>query len=148
MSNLALRRSRCVLKKNAIFKERQGEVAMSVISRNRWRVSIGRPAPPVETVVVPRVRRSVRVRALFSACILLLACVVPLSFAAVSHAAGAATGADVGVGGRQADGRRGDVIANLFGWNWNSVAHECTRVLGAGGYRGGQGAPPPESLLP
>src|SRR5256886_8910860 len=146
MSNLALRRSRCVLKKNTIFKERQGEVPMSVISRNRWRVSIGRPAPPVETVVVPRVRRSVRVRALFSACILLLACVIPRSFAAVPQAAGAASGADVGVGGRQADGRRGDVIANLFEWNWNSVAHECTSVLGPAGYGGVQVAPPQDSL--
>ena len=113
---------------------------MSVISRNRWRVSIGRPAPPVETVVVPRVRRSVRVRALFSACILLLACVVPLSFAAVSHVAGAAS--SVG----QADGHRGDVIANLFEWNWNSVAHECTSVLGPAGYGGVQVAPPQDSL--
>ncbi len=113
---------------------------MSVISRNRWRVSIGRPAPPVETVVVPRVRRSVRVRALFSACILLLACMVPLSFAAVSHVAGAAS--SVG----QADGHRGDVIANLFEWNWNSVAHECTSVLGPAGYGGVQVAPPQDSL--
>src|SRR2546421_9763004 len=118
MSNLGLRRSRCVLKKNAIFKERQGEVAMSVISRNRWRVSIGRPAPPVETVVVPRVRRSVRVRALLSACILLLACVVPLSFAAVSHAAGAAS--RVG----HADGHRGAVSPNRFGGNGDSEAHD------------------------
>ncbi len=113
---------------------------MSVISRNRWRVSIGRPAPPVETVVVPRVRLSVRVRALFSACILLLACMVPLSFAAVSHVAGAAS--SVG----QADGHRGDVIANLFEWNWNSVAHECTSVLGPAGYGGVQVAPPQDSL--
>ena len=131
---------------------------MSVISRNRWRVSIGmtrsrkhqevrmrflrgRPAPPVETVVVPRVRRSVRVRALFSAGILLLVCVVPLSFAAFSHAAGAASGADVGAGGG-----RGDVIANLFEWNWTSVAHECTSVLGPAGYGGVQVAPPQDSL--
>src|SRR5260370_33090731 len=136
---------------------------MSVISRNRWRVSIGmtrsrkhqevrmrflrgRPAPPVETVVVPRVRRSVRVRALFSVGILLLVCVVPLSFAVVSHAARAASGAVVGAGGGQADGSRGDVIANLFEWNWNSVAHECTSVLGPAGYGGVQVAPPQDSL--
>ena len=100
---------------------------MSIISRNRWRVSIGMPrsrkhhevrvrflrsrsAPPAETVVVPRVKRSVRVRALLSVGILLLACVVPLSFAVASHTAGAAS---VGAGG-QANGSRGDVIANLF----------------------------------
>src|SRR5437763_640742 len=150
MSNLALRRSRCVLKKNTIFKERQGEVTMSVISRKhqevRMRFLRGHPAPPVETVVVPRVRRSVRVRALLSAGILLLACVVPLSFAVVSHAARAASGADVGTSGGQADVRRGDVIANLFEWNWNSVAHECTSVLGPAGYGGVQVAPPQDSL--
>src|SRR2546430_6803925 len=123
MSNLALRRSRCVLKKNTIFKERQGEVPMSVISRNRWRVSIGRPAPPVETVVVPRARRSVRVRALFSACILLLACVVPLSFAAFPHAAGAASGAVVGTGRRPADRRSCAGIVHHLVLDLNSAAH-------------------------
>ena len=132
---------------------------MSIISRNRWRVSIGMPrsrkhhevrvrflrsrsAPPAETVVVPRVKRSVRVRALLSVGILLLACVVPLSFAVASHTAGAAS---VGAGG-QANGSRGDVIANLFEWNWNSVAHECTSVLGPAGYGGVQVAPPQDSL--
>lgn len=135
---------------------------MSIISRNRWRVSIGmtrsrkhqevrmrflrgRPAPPVETVVVPRVRRSGRVCALFSVGILLLACLVPLSFVVVSHTAGAASHADVGASGGQADGRR-DVIANLFEWNWNSVARECTSVLGPAGYGGVQVAPPQDSL--
>ena len=135
---------------------------MSIISRIRWRVSIGmtrsrkhqevrrrfsrgRPAPPVETTVVPKVRRSVRVRALFSVGILLLACMVPLSFLAVSHTAGAASGANVGAG-RQAAGSRGDVIANLFEWNWKSVANECTKVLGPAGYGGVQVAPPQDSL--
>jgi alpha-amylase len=41
---------------------------------------------------------------------------------------------------------RGDVIANLFEWNWNSVANECTTVLGPNGYGGVQVAPPQESV--
>jgi alpha-amylase len=79
--------------------------------------------------------------------VLLLACVVPLSLAAASHVAGAASGTDVGGGadGRD-DGRRADVIANLFEWNWTSVANECTSVLGPAGYGGVQVAPPQDSL--
>src|SRR5919112_5986708 len=41
---------------------------------------------------------------------------------------------------------RGDVIANLFEWNWNSVASECTNVLGPNGYGAVQVAPPQESV--
>lgn len=41
---------------------------------------------------------------------------------------------------------RGDVIANLFEWNWNSIASECTNVLGPAGYGGVQVAPPEESV--
>ena len=41
---------------------------------------------------------------------------------------------------------RGDVIANLFEWNWNSIASECTNILGPGGYGGVQVAPPEESV--
>jgi alpha-amylase len=40
----------------------------------------------------------------------------------------------------------GDVQANLFEWNWNSVAKECTTVLGPDGYGGVQVAPPEDSL--
>lgn len=40
----------------------------------------------------------------------------------------------------------GDVIANLFEWNWNSVAAECTNVLGPDGYGAVQVAPPEESI--
>ncbi|WP_433174717.1 carbohydrate-binding module family 20 domain-containing protein [Actinoallomurus sp. CA-150999] len=39
-----------------------------------------------------------------------------------------------------------DVIANLFEWNWNSVASECTNVLGPKGYGAVQVAPPEDSL--
>jgi len=42
--------------------------------------------------------------------------------------------------------RRGDVVANLFEWNWHSVATECVRVLGPAGYGGVQVAPPQDSL--
>jgi alpha-amylase len=41
---------------------------------------------------------------------------------------------------------RGDVMANLFEWNWNSVATECTTVLGPHGYGGVQVAPPQDSM--
>ena len=39
-----------------------------------------------------------------------------------------------------------DVLANLFEWNWASVAKECTTVLGPAGYSGVQVAPPQDSL--
>jgi alpha-amylase len=39
-----------------------------------------------------------------------------------------------------------DVIANLFEWNWPSVASECTNVLGPDGYGAVQVAPPEDSL--
>jgi alpha-amylase len=39
-----------------------------------------------------------------------------------------------------------DVIANLFEWNWPSIARECTTVLGPKGYGGVQVAPPQDSL--
>src|SRR5436305_3824737 len=42
--------------------------------------------------------------------------------------------------------RGADVIANLFEWNWPSVANECVRVLGPAGYGGVQVAPPQDSL--
>ncbi|WP_428934460.1 carbohydrate-binding module family 20 domain-containing protein [Streptomyces sp. ACT015] len=41
---------------------------------------------------------------------------------------------------------KGDVIANLWEWNWTSVAAECTGVLGPAGYGAVQVAPPSESL--
>ena len=40
----------------------------------------------------------------------------------------------------------GDVIANLFEWNWPSVAAECTNVLGPKGYGAVQVAPPQDSI--
>jgi alpha-amylase len=40
----------------------------------------------------------------------------------------------------------GDVIANLFEWNWTSVAAECTNVLGPKGYGAVEVAPPQDSI--
>ncbi|HET6210929.1 MAG TPA: alpha-amylase family protein [Jatrophihabitans sp.] len=40
----------------------------------------------------------------------------------------------------------GNVVANLFEWNWPSVANECTQVLGPKGYAAVQVAPPQDSL--
>ncbi|WP_119731202.1 alpha-amylase [Thermomonospora amylolytica] len=40
----------------------------------------------------------------------------------------------------------GDVIANLWSWNWRSVAAECTGVLDPAGYGAVWVAPPAESL--
>ncbi|WP_162850820.1 alpha-amylase [Amnibacterium kyonggiense] len=37
------------------------------------------------------------------------------------------------------------VLANLFEWNWPSVAKECTTQLGPAGYKGVQVAPPQDS---
>src|SRR5881628_2052459 len=39
-----------------------------------------------------------------------------------------------------------DVLANLFEWNWPSVAKECRTELGPAGYAGVQVAPPQDSL--
>ena len=39
-----------------------------------------------------------------------------------------------------------DVVANLFEWNWPSVAKECTAVLGPAGYGAVQVAPPQDSV--
>ena len=39
-----------------------------------------------------------------------------------------------------------DVVANLFEWNWVSVAKECTTQLGPAGYAAVQVAPPQDSL--
>ncbi|HET9649317.1 MAG TPA: alpha-amylase family glycosyl hydrolase [Microlunatus sp.] len=38
------------------------------------------------------------------------------------------------------------VMANLWEWNWRSVAKECTDVLGPAGYGGVQVAPPQDSV--
>ncbi|MEV1022073.1 carbohydrate-binding module family 20 domain-containing protein [Streptomyces sp. NPDC050264] len=57
----------------------------------------------------------------------------------VALPAQSASAADTGV-------KNGDVIANLWSWNWKSVARECTDVLDPAGYGAVQVAPPEESL--
>ena len=63
---------------------------------------------------------------------LLAGVVLPLSAPTAAHAATAPDG--------------GDVIANLFEWNWNSVGAECTNVLGPKGYGAVEVAPPQDSI--
>jgi alpha-amylase len=50
-----------------------------------------------------------------------------------------------GAGRDAAHGPR-DVMANLFEWNWPSVAKECVTVLGPKGYGGVQVSPPQDSV--
>ncbi|WP_105973973.1 carbohydrate-binding module family 20 domain-containing protein [Streptomyces geranii] len=73
----------------------------------------------------------------------------------VRRAAGATAAAALALAGAvalpatpaQADATTsGDVIANLWEYNWDSVAAECTNVLGPNGYGAVWVAPPSESL--
>jgi alpha-amylase len=57
--------------------------------------------------------------------------------------AGAAKARSAGPALRSADP---GVMANLFEWNWTSVAKECTKVLGPAGFGGVQVAPPQDSV--
>jgi alpha-amylase len=85
---------------------------------------------------LPTSRRSIRsVRAVIACAALAAAGLASLNLA------GSAQGSpDTAVGPRH------DVIANLFEWNWVSVARECATVLGPAGYGGVQVAPPQDSL--
>jgi alpha-amylase len=104
----------------------------------------GRSTSPTDGPRVPGAGSSGRFRALLAAAALVVTCAVPLSVVAVSNV-GAAPGSEPGDGSDRG-GRTRDVIANLFEWNWNSVARECTTVLGPAGYGGVQVAPPQDSL--
>ena len=42
--------------------------------------------------------------------------------------------------------KRGDVVANLWEWNWKSIGNECRTVLGPAGYGAVQVAPPQNSI--
>ncbi|GAB3247921.1 alpha-amylase family protein [Kineosporia babensis] len=55
-------------------------------------------------------------------------------------------GSDTEVTKSASAAKSGDAIANLFQWNWASVAQECTTVLGPNGYGGVQVAPPQDSI--
>ena len=45
-----------------------------------------------------------------------------------------------------ADGSNGNVIMNLFQWNWDSVAAECTSTIGPAGFGYVQVSPPQEEI--
>jgi len=62
----------------------------------------------------------------------------------VPATAGAPTTSDGAAGARR--GGVHDVSANLFEWNWPSVARECSTVLGPAGYGSVQVAPPQDSV--
>jgi alpha-amylase len=72
-----------------------------------------------------------------AACALLIAALAALA---------AAPGAAARHRGHHARFTGRDVVANLFEWNWASVARECTTVLGPAGYGAVQVAPPQDSL--
>ena len=76
-----------------------------------------------------------RWRALLFAGVLMAAAVVPPT----------ATIADAAPAGRPAAAGQ-EVIANLWEWNWRSIARECVTVLGPKGYGGVQVAPPQDSV--
>ncbi|RAG83889.1 alpha-amylase [Streptacidiphilus pinicola] len=78
-------------------------------------------------------RQSRRLRTLFASSVLLAAgTLTPLALTSGTAHASAPDG--------------GDVIANLFMWNWPSVAAECTSTLGPKGYGAVQVAPPQDSI--
>ncbi|OIV36861.1 hypothetical protein BIV57_13960 [Mangrovactinospora gilvigrisea] len=68
------------------------------------------------------------------------------SAAAPAHRAAPSGHRAAPAGHRAAPAGQHDVIANLFGWNWTSVASECTTVLGPAGYGAVQVSPPEESF--
>jgi alpha-amylase len=76
----------------------------------------------------------------------------PRLFKTLSAAAGVLLSAALLVpvlsGDRQAEAAASsnDVIANLWLWPWNSIATECTNVLGPAGYGAVQVAPPEDSI--
>lgn len=63
---------------------------------------------------------------------------LPVLFVGPAQASSSHTGAQLSA--------RGEVSANLFEWNWPSVANECTTVLGPAGYGSVQVAPPQDSV--
>src|SRR6266581_4382826 len=89
-------------------------------------------------------RRSIRrVRAVIACAVLAAAGLVSLNLAGSAQGSPSTASAPAGA---NAVGHRHDVIANLFEWNWASVARECVSVLGPAGYGGVQVAPPQDSL--
>lgn len=72
-------------------------------------------------------------RSLAAAAALVAAAAVPLGLVGAAAPARAAAPAK-------------DVTANLFMWNWTSVAAECANILGPDGYAAVQVAPPEDSM--
>ena len=94
---------------------------------------------------VPRAMRRRAWRGTVAATVLIAGSCVPLALQSSAHATTADLGgASVATAADVSDG--GDVIANLFEWNWPSVAAECTNVLGPKGYGAVQVAPPEDSI--
>ncbi|MEV8518021.1 carbohydrate-binding module family 20 domain-containing protein [Dactylosporangium sp. NPDC051484] len=81
---------------------------------------------------IPRLSRRLT-RTLTVAAALLLGAALTVPLLSGSRKAEAATGGN-------------DVIANLWLWPWNSIATECTNVLGPAGYGAVQVAPPQDSI--
>jgi alpha-amylase len=71
--------------------------------------------------------------------------VAAASFTAIGMGSAGATDRVVTAGQTEQHVQR-DVIANLWEWNWVSIAKECTTVRGPKGYGGVQVAPPQDSL--
>ncbi|SEF81228.1 alpha-amylase [Actinacidiphila yanglinensis] len=104
-----------------------------------------RATPPSAPQSAPRSRREGqpghRRKALLAAAALLAGTVVPLAAAqATAHAAPAPVTAAA------SGGNGSDVTANLFMWNWSSVASECTDQLGPKGYGSVLVSPPQDSI--
>jgi alpha-amylase len=88
--------------------------------------------------------RSIRSRsALLAAAALATVAVIP---GGGSAAAGSLAAHSTAAAQTAAKGGAHDVLANLFEWNWPSVAKECTDVLGPAGYGGVQVSPPQDSV--
>jgi alpha-amylase len=83
-----------------------------------------------------RARRARWYAAGFASAVLVLG--MPASAVTAKHATAARSSSHHGV--------QREVMANLYEWNWGSVAHECTSVLGPKGYGGVQVAPPQDSV--
>lgn len=88
-------------------------------------------APSRTAAAAPRRRTRTASRRLLLAATLVAGAVLPVTAGGTAQASSS---------------NGGDVIANLFQWNWPSVAAECTDVLGPKGYGAVQVAPPEDSI--
>jgi alpha-amylase len=97
------------------------------------------PQPLTRSSAASRFQRKRVVGGLLASGVVVVASLTALTWTDSAHAAPRAAAP------RDAD-RSHDVVANLFEWNWASVAKECTTVLGPKGYGAVQVAPPQDSL--